>query len=122
MSKTEPRKRRAETPQAHPKGGLVTVGEAWKDEVRRVMKAKGWDQKDLAGKIPASTGWVTALFKPGDRQIRAVYKARIDELCGLLNSKQHDHFLRVAQAKWPTLSLKDVEHVVGLIESLANKP
>src|SRR4051812_14408799 len=114
------RKKHTRAPQVHPTGPLDTVEEPWKDQVRAEMKKRGWDQKDLAGKIPVSPASITNMFKPGPRQIR--YKRRIEELFGWEDSSKLGQVLERIKPHWPQLSLENAEKVAGLIESLAKKP
>lgn len=120
MAAKKARKKRSPAAQDHPKGPLDTVDEPWKDAVRAVMKERGWNQQDLAGKIPASNGSMTNLFKPGPRQTK--FKKRIEELCDLVNSAELAPFFERAAIKFPRLTVEDAATVAALIDSLASKP
>jgi hypothetical protein len=113
------RKQRSRGRQVHPKGPLDTVDDDLKEDIRKAMHAKGWDQKDLAGEIPVAPASITNMFKPGPRQIR--FKARLFEVLGIAGVST-DEYLRRVERNWIYLTPEDAAHVTGLIESLAKKP
>jgi ribosome-binding protein aMBF1 (putative translation factor) len=113
------RKQRSKGRQVHPTGPLDTVDESWKDDVRAEMRRRGWDQKDLAEKIPASPASITNMFKPGPRQTR--FKRRIEELCGWTTNARAQELLDKINRRASTLSLDAIEKVAGLVDLLATK-
>lgn len=73
--------------QSHPEGDLKTVDDVIRRRVRDALEAKGWQQKDLAAKIPVSPASITNLLKPGEaRQIR--YLDRLFEVLGIEDQLQ----------------------------------
>ena len=57
---------------------MWTVDEAWKDNVRALMKQRGLSQAELARTLKASPASLTFLFKPTTKQSRlvpAIHKA-----------------------------------------------
>lgn len=73
--------------QPHPEGELKTVDDVVRERVREALRAKGWQQKDLALKIPVVPASITNLLKPGPpRQIR--YLDRLYEVLGIEDQLQ----------------------------------
>jgi hypothetical protein len=105
--------------QEHPSGPLETVDDDWKNWLRGEMKTRGWDQKDLAGKIPCAEASITNMFKTGPRQTR--FKRRIEELCGRVHGARYEQAMERLRRVLPDLSLEDVELIERMAVSLKKK-
>lgn len=77
------------------------------------MTAKGWDQKDLAPKIPISEASISNMLKPGDRQIR--YRKRLLEVLELEDYKQ------VLNDSLERMTADQQQLIVNLAKSLTAK-
>jgi ribosome-binding protein aMBF1 (putative translation factor) len=81
------RKSRDTGRQSHPEGELKTVDDAMRERIREAMRAKGWQQQELADKIPVVPATITNLLKPGPaRQIR--YLPRLLHVLGIADQLQ----------------------------------
>ena len=106
--------------QDHPSGPLETVDESWKDDVRAELRRRGWDQKDLAEKIPVAPASITNLFKPGPRQIR--FKKRVEEIFGWTSKTEEERAMLERLSRRATmLSREAIEQVAALVDLLATK-
>lgn len=81
------RKPRENGRQQHPEGELKTVDNLMRERIREAMLAKGWEQQELAAKIPVVPATITNLLKPGPpRQIR--YLPKLLQVLGLADQLQ----------------------------------
>jgi ribosome-binding protein aMBF1 (putative translation factor) len=114
------RKQRPQGRQVHYRGRAETVEEWWKDDLRAAMKKLGWDQKDLAAKIPVSPASITNMFKPGARSIR--FKDRIEVLVGWRKDERVEQASRRVAHRVRLLTPENAELIERMIDSLATKP
>lgn len=100
--------------QEHPEGELRTVDDTIRNRVRDALTAKGWQQQDLARKIPVSPASIVNLLKPGaPRQIR--YLPRLLEVLEL-----EDQLQEVIEG-WPDLPPATRDVIAALVAASRRK-
>jgi lambda repressor-like predicted transcriptional regulator len=120
------RKAQTSERQVHPKGERFSVDDTFKDRVRAELKARGWSQADLAGKISAVPASITNLLKPGKSQSRLV--PRVLKVFGWVDTTgpviavPYDDALKRIARQWPELTDEQKSVVLSVIDSLASKP
>ncbi len=96
--------------QEHPKGPLRTVDNTVRERVREALRAKGWEQKDLADKLDVVPATITNLLKPGpNRQIK--YLPKLLRVLGLKDD------LDEVTESWADLSGEDRAVIVALVRA-----
>lgn len=115
MAKRRPRER-----QEHPTGTLETIDDDWKQRVREAMAELEMDQKDLASKCNVSPASITNMLKPGPRQIR--FRARVHRALGWPDPDRLDAGLRRIAENWSSLTEKQRDSIMALVDSITVKP